>query len=42
MTWMYVAAASAGGSILGGYLGGRGAEKAAQTQAATGREAIAQ
>jgi hypothetical protein len=42
MTWMYVAAASAGGSILGGYLGGRGAEKAAQTQAATGRESIAQ
>jgi hypothetical protein len=42
MTWMYVAAASAGGSILGGYLGGRGAQKAAETQAATGREAIAQ
>jgi hypothetical protein len=40
MTWAY--AAMAGGSILGGYLGGRGAEKAAQTQAASGREAIAQ
>jgi hypothetical protein len=42
MTWMMVAGISAGGSILGGYLGGRGAEKAAQTQAASGREAIAQ
>jgi hypothetical protein len=42
MTWMMVAGISAGGSILGGYLGGRGAEKAAQTQAAGGREAIAQ
>ena len=40
MTWAY--AAMAGGSILGGYLGGRVAEKAAQTQAASGREAIAQ
>ena len=42
MTWMYVAGVSAGGSILGGYLGGRGAQKAAETQAAATREAIAQ
>jgi len=42
MTWMYAAGISAGGSILGGYLGGRGAEKAAKTQAAAAREAIAQ
>jgi hypothetical protein len=42
MTWMYVAAAGAGGSILGGYLSGRGAQKAADTQAASAREAIAQ
>jgi hypothetical protein len=39
---MYVAGVSAGGSILGGYLGGRGAQKAAETQAASAREAIAQ
>jgi hypothetical protein len=39
---MYVAAAGAGGSILGGYLSGRGAQKAAETQAASAREAIAQ
>lgn len=42
MTWMYVAAAGAGGSILGGYLSGRGAQKAAETQASSAREAIAQ
>jgi hypothetical protein len=42
MTWTTVALVGAGGSILGGYLGGRGAEKAAQTQAAAAREAIAQ
>lgn len=42
MTWMYAAGISAGGSILGGYLGGRGAQKAAETQAAAAREAIAQ
>jgi hypothetical protein len=39
---MYVAAAGAGGSILGGYLSGRGSQKAAETQAASAREAIAQ
>jgi hypothetical protein len=39
---MYVAGVSAGGSILGGYLGGRGAQKAAETQAAAAREAIAE
>jgi hypothetical protein len=39
---MYVAAAGAGGSILGGYLSGRGAQKAAETQASSAREAIAQ
>ena len=42
MTWMYAAAVGAGGSIIGGYLGGRGAQKAAETQAASAREAIAQ
>ncbi len=42
MTWTTVALVGAGGSLLGGYLGGRGAEKAAQTQAAAAREAIAQ
>jgi hypothetical protein len=40
MTWSYVA--MAGGSVIGGYLGGRGAQKAAETQAAATREAIAQ
>jgi hypothetical protein len=40
MTWAY--AAMAGGSVIGGYLGGRGAQKAAETQAAATREAIAQ
>jgi hypothetical protein len=40
MTWAY--AAMAGGSIVGGYLGGKGAQKAAETQAAATRDAIAQ
>ena len=42
MTWTTVALVGAGGSILGGFLGARGAQKAADTQAAAAREAIAQ
>jgi hypothetical protein len=42
MTWTTVALISAGGSIAGGLLGASGANKAAKTQAAAAREAIAQ
>jgi hypothetical protein len=42
MTWTTVAMIGAGGSLLGGYLGGRGAQRAAETQAKATREAIAQ
>lgn len=42
MTWTTVALVGAGGSIAGGLLGASGAQKAAKTQAAAAREAIAQ
>jgi hypothetical protein len=42
MTWTTVALIGAGGSIAGGLLGASGAQKAAETQAAAAREAIAQ
>jgi hypothetical protein len=42
MTWTTVALIGAGGSIVGGFLGASGAQKAANTQAAAAREAIAQ
>jgi hypothetical protein len=42
MTWTTVALIGAGGSIVGGLLGASGAQKAANTQAAAAREAIAQ
>jgi len=42
MTWTTVALIGAGGSIAGGLLGASGAQKAANTQAAATREAIAQ
>jgi hypothetical protein len=42
MTWTTVALIGAGGSIAGGLLGASGAQKAAKTQAAAAREAIAQ
>jgi hypothetical protein len=42
MTWTTVALIGAGGSIAGGLLGASGARKAAETQAAAAREAIAQ
>ena len=42
MTWTTVALIGAGGSIAGGLLGASGAKKAAETQAAAAREAIAQ
>ncbi len=42
MTWIAASSIMAGGSLLGGYLGGRSAQKAAETQAAAAREAIAQ
>lgn len=42
MTWTTVALIGAGGSIAGGLLGASGAQKAARTQAAAAREAIAQ
>lgn len=42
MTWTTVALVSGGANIVGGYLGGQGAKKAAETQAAATREAIAQ
>jgi len=42
MTWTTVALIGAGGSIAGGLLGASGAQKAANTQAAAAREAIAQ
>jgi hypothetical protein len=42
MTWTTVALISAGGSIAGGLLGASGARKAAETQAAAAREAIAE
>ena len=42
MTWTTVALIGAGGSIAGGFIGASGARKAAETQAAAAREAIAQ
>jgi hypothetical protein len=42
MTWTTVALIGAGGSIVGGFLGARGARQAAETQAKATREAIAQ
>lgn len=42
MTWIAASSIVAGGSLLGGYLGGRSAQKAAETQANAAREAIAQ
>jgi len=42
MTWMAASGIMAGGSILGGLIGASSAKKAAQTQAAATREAIAQ
>lgn len=42
MSWMYVAGASAAGSIAGGLIGASASKKAAETQAASAREAIAQ
>jgi len=42
MSWMYVAGAQAAGSIISGYMGSKAAKQAAETQAASTREAIAQ
>ena len=42
MTWTQVALIGAGGSIAGGLIGASGARRAAETQAAATREAIAQ
>ena len=42
MTWMYVAGASAAGSVVSGLIGANAAKSAANTQAAATREAIAQ
>ena len=42
MSWMYVAGAQAAGSIISGYMGSKAAKQAAETQAASAREAIAQ
>lgn len=42
MTWIAASSIMAGGSILGGVIGASSANKAAQTQAAAAREAIAQ
>jgi hypothetical protein len=42
MTWTTVALIGAGGSIAGGFIGASGARRAAETQAAATREAIAQ
>jgi hypothetical protein len=42
MTWTTVALIGAGGSIAGGLIGASGARRAAETQAAAAREAIAQ
>jgi hypothetical protein len=40
MTWTTVALIGAGGSIVGGFLGARGARQAAETQAKATREAL--
>jgi hypothetical protein len=42
MTWTTVALISGGASLAGGFIGAQGAKKAAETQAAATREAIAQ
>ena len=42
MTWTTVALISGGASLAGGLIGASGAKKAAETQAAAAREAIAQ
>ena len=42
MSWMYVAGASAAGSVISGYMGAKASKQAAETQAAATREAIAQ
>jgi len=42
MTWIAASAIMAGGSILGGVMGANAAKSAANTQAASAREAIAQ
>lgn len=42
MSWMYVAGASAAGSVISGYMGAKASKQAAETQAAAAREAIAQ